>query len=187
MKYYVDFAAQSGFPYMMLDAGWSAGRDITHMNGKIDVPELVRYAATKNVKVWIWCYSESVAQQMQEAFPLFEKWGVAGRENRLRQSRRSAGHPVVLRCREAGRRASPHGRLSRHAHALGAGAHLSQRAQLRRRAGHGEQQGGPPRQPGRSQRLPFHAPAGRPHGLHAWRLQQRHGRWLRRAEHAAPW
>jgi alpha-glucosidase len=78
MKYYVDFAAQSGFPYMMLDAGWSAGRDITHMNGKIDVPELVRYAATKNVKVWIWCYSESVAQQMQEAFPLFEKWGVAG-------------------------------------------------------------------------------------------------------------
>jgi alpha-glucosidase len=78
MKYYVDFAAQSGFPYMMLDAGWSAGRDITHMNGKVDVPELARYAATKQVKVWIWCYSESVAQQMQEAFPLFEKWGVAG-------------------------------------------------------------------------------------------------------------
>jgi alpha-glucosidase len=78
MKYYVDFAAQSGFPYMMLDAGWSAGRDITHMNGKIDVPELARYAATKNVKVWIWCYSESVAQQRQQAFPLVEKWGVAG-------------------------------------------------------------------------------------------------------------
>ncbi len=78
MKYYVDFASQSGFPYMMLDAGWSAGRDITHMNGKVDVPELARYAATKQVKVWIWCYSESVAQQMQEAFPLFEKWGVAG-------------------------------------------------------------------------------------------------------------
>ncbi len=78
MKYFVDFAARSGFPYMMLDAGWSAGRDITHLNGKVDVPELARYAATKNVKVWIWCYSESVAQQMQEAFPLFEKWGVAG-------------------------------------------------------------------------------------------------------------
>jgi alpha-glucosidase len=78
MKYYVDFAAQSGFPYMMLDAGWSAGRDITHLNGKIDVPELVRYAATKNVKVWIWCYSGSVAHQMEQAFPLFERWGVAG-------------------------------------------------------------------------------------------------------------
>ena len=77
MKHYVDFSAQSGFPYMMLDAGWSAGRDITRMNGKIDVPELTRYAATKNVKVWVWVYSESVMEQMKEAFPLFEKWGVA--------------------------------------------------------------------------------------------------------------
>ena len=78
MKYYVDFASESGFPYMMLDAGWATGRDITRMNGKVDIPELVRYAATKNVKVWIWCYSESVMDQMKEAFPLFEKWGVAG-------------------------------------------------------------------------------------------------------------
>ncbi|HTW78817.1 MAG TPA: glycoside hydrolase family 97 protein [Terracidiphilus sp.] len=77
MKYYVDFAAASGFPYMMLDAGWSTG-DITKMRGNVDVPELVRYATKKNVKVWIWLYSKSVAAQMQEAFPLYEKWGVAG-------------------------------------------------------------------------------------------------------------
>jgi alpha-glucosidase len=77
MEYYVDFAAQSGFPYMMLDAGWS-GKDITAMRGNVDVPELVRYAAKENVKVWIWLYSKSVAAQMQEAFPLYEKWGVAG-------------------------------------------------------------------------------------------------------------
>jgi alpha-glucosidase len=77
MEYYVDFAAASGFPYMMLDAGWS-GKDITTMRENVDVPELVRYAAKKNVKVWIWLYSKSVAAQMQEAFPLYEKWGVAG-------------------------------------------------------------------------------------------------------------
>lgn len=77
MKRYVDFSAQSGFPYMMLDAGWS-GRDILKMRGNVDVPELVRYAATKHVKVWIWLYSKSVAAQMKEAFPLYEKWGVAG-------------------------------------------------------------------------------------------------------------
>ncbi len=77
MEYYVDFAAESGFPYTMLDAGWS-GRDITKMRGNVDVPELVRYAEEKNVKVWIWLYSKSVAAQMQEAFPLYEKWGVAG-------------------------------------------------------------------------------------------------------------
>lgn len=78
MKYYVDFAAKSGFANFFLDAGWTAGADITKMNGKVDVPELVRYAAAKNVEVWIWLYSTAVAKQMQEAFPLYEKWGVAG-------------------------------------------------------------------------------------------------------------
>ena len=53
MKYYVDFAAKSGFPYFFLDAGWSSG-DITKMNGRVDIPELVRYAAAKEVKVWVW-------------------------------------------------------------------------------------------------------------------------------------
>ncbi|MBS1804791.1 MAG: glycoside hydrolase family 97 protein [Acidobacteria bacterium] len=77
MEYYVDFAAESGFPYMMLDAGWS-GSDILKMRGNVDVPELVQYAAKKNVKVWIWLYSKYVTAQMQEAFPLYEKWGVAG-------------------------------------------------------------------------------------------------------------
>ena len=78
MEYYVDFAAKSGFPYMLLDAGWADGRDITKLRGNVDVPELVRYAAAKNVKVWIWLYSGSAMEQMKEAFPLFEKWGVAG-------------------------------------------------------------------------------------------------------------
>jgi alpha-glucosidase len=78
MKHYIDFAAESGFPYFFLDAGWSTTQDITKMNGLVDVPELVQYAAKKNVKVWIWLYSESVMRQMKEALPLYEKWGVAG-------------------------------------------------------------------------------------------------------------
>jgi alpha-glucosidase len=78
MEYYVDFAANSGFPYMLLDAGWADGGNITKLRGNVDVPELVRYAAAKHVKVWIWLYSTSVMNQMKEAFPLFKKWGVAG-------------------------------------------------------------------------------------------------------------
>ncbi len=78
MKYYVDFAAKSGFPYMLVDAGWSVPYDITKMNGKVDIPELVRYAAAKNVKIWIWLAYRDVDRQMAEAFPLYEKWGVAG-------------------------------------------------------------------------------------------------------------
>jgi alpha-glucosidase len=78
MKYYVDFAAKSGFPYFFLDAGWAARGDITRMNGRVDIPALVKYAAAKNVKVWIWLYANDVKRQMTEAFPLYEKWGVAG-------------------------------------------------------------------------------------------------------------
>ncbi len=78
MKYYVDFAAKSGFEYMLVDAGWSDPKDITKMNGRVDIPELVRYAAGKGVKVWIWLSYRGVAAQMDEAFPLYEKWGVAG-------------------------------------------------------------------------------------------------------------
>jgi len=77
MKYYVDFAAKSGLEYMLVDAGWS-GNDITKMNGKVDIPDLVKYAASKNVKIWIWLYAGAVGKQMDEAFPLYEKWGVAG-------------------------------------------------------------------------------------------------------------
>jgi alpha-glucosidase len=78
MKYYVDFAAKSGFEYMLVDAGWSARNDITKMNGKVDIPELVRYATPKHVKIWIWLHYRGVDAQMEEAFPLYEKWGVAG-------------------------------------------------------------------------------------------------------------
>jgi len=78
MKYYVDFAADSGFPYMLVDAGWSARNDITKMNGTVDIPALIQYAATKKVKVWIWIHHNPVEAQMNEAFPLYERWGVAG-------------------------------------------------------------------------------------------------------------
>lgn len=78
MKYYVDFAAHSGFPYMLVDAGWSVRGDITKMNGHVDIPEVVRYATSRNVKVWIWLLYSDAARQMEEAFPLYAKWGVAG-------------------------------------------------------------------------------------------------------------
>lgn len=78
MKYYVDFAAKSGFKYMLIDAGWAVKDDITRMNGRVDIPEVVAYAKSKNVKIWIWLHFDDAVRQMDEAFPLYEKWGVAG-------------------------------------------------------------------------------------------------------------
>ena len=78
LKYYADFAAKSGFEYLLVDGGWSPRDDITKMSGWADIPELVRYAGAKGVKVWIWAHWTAVDRQMEEAFPLYEKWGVAG-------------------------------------------------------------------------------------------------------------
>ena len=89
MKHYIDFASASGFPYMLIDAGWaqadrngpqdySAMADITRVTPEIDMPELLRYAKEKNVRIWLWSHWTSVDKYMDQAFPLFEKWGIAG-------------------------------------------------------------------------------------------------------------
>ncbi len=85
-KHYIDFAAQAGFPYFLLDGGWAShgtglndsGADITQAQPAIDMPELLRYAKSKNVKIWLWSHWTDIERQMDEAFPLYEKWGVAG-------------------------------------------------------------------------------------------------------------
>jgi alpha-glucosidase len=78
MNYYTDFAASSGFPYMLVDGGWSGPNDVTTTNPQIDMPEIIRYAAGKNVKIWLWLHWTSAERQMADAFPLYEKWGVVG-------------------------------------------------------------------------------------------------------------
>ncbi len=89
MKHYIDFASASGFPYMLIDAGWAKPdpgatadlprlADITQTTAAIDMPELLRYAKEKNVRLWLWAHWTSVDKYMDQAFPLFEKWGIAG-------------------------------------------------------------------------------------------------------------
>lgn len=78
MEYYVDFSAKSGFKYMLVDSDWSVADDLTKMNGTIDIPALVKYAAAKNVKILIWCHWALLDAQLEPAFAQFEKWGVAG-------------------------------------------------------------------------------------------------------------
>jgi alpha-glucosidase len=89
MKHYIDFASASGFPYILIDAGWAVAdrkgpqdyaalADITRVMPAIDMPELLRYAKEKNVRIWLWSHWTSVDKYMDQAFPLFEQWGIAG-------------------------------------------------------------------------------------------------------------
>ena len=89
MKHYIDFASASGFAYMLIDAGWAKAErkgpedyaalaDITQVTTEIDMPELLRYAKERKVGLWLWAHWTSVDKYMDQAFPLFEKWGIAG-------------------------------------------------------------------------------------------------------------
>jgi len=93
MKYYIDFSARNKFEFLLIDAGWSAnlptpagqveqsrrGRaDLTKSIPAIDIPMLVEYAKSKNVRIWLWTHSRDMADQMDVAFAQFEKWGIAG-------------------------------------------------------------------------------------------------------------
>ncbi len=86
MEHYIDFASRSKFEYMLIDAGWAAhtvgpdasGADLTHAQPDIDLPGILAFAKSKNVGVWLWAHWSDINLEMDEAFPLFEKWGIAG-------------------------------------------------------------------------------------------------------------
>jgi alpha-glucosidase len=90
MKYFVDFAAEMGWEYQLVDWLWygkpfkegttigDPSTDITKSIPEVDIPGLVRYAKDRGVRILVWLDWEATARKMDEAFPLYEKWGVAG-------------------------------------------------------------------------------------------------------------
>jgi alpha-glucosidase len=82
-RHFIDFAAEFGLEYVLIDAGWygdhrDGGADITRSIAGLDIPGLVAYAKPKNVRLMVWLNWEAVREQMDVAFPLYEKWGLAG-------------------------------------------------------------------------------------------------------------
>jgi len=77
-KYYIDFAAEHGIEYIILDEGWSDPADLLKTNPAVDMPELLAYAREKNVGIILWCVWLTLDRQLQEALDLFERWGVRG-------------------------------------------------------------------------------------------------------------
>jgi len=80
---YIEFAAEMGFPYQLVDWQWygdfnQAKADITRSAPQMNIPQLVEFAAKRKVRLWVWLYWTDADRKMEEAFPLYEKWGLAG-------------------------------------------------------------------------------------------------------------
>lgn len=85
IKQYIDLASSMGWPYMLVDWQWygkfnTPEADITRWAPMIDMPEIIKYAGSKNVKIIIWLYSSDVNRNSayKTAFPLYRSWGIAG-------------------------------------------------------------------------------------------------------------
>lgn len=77
-KHYIDFAAEHGIEYVILDEGWyKLGDLMTQMPG-IDMEAIAAHAREKKVGLVMWVIWKTLDNQMAQALDQFEKWGVKG-------------------------------------------------------------------------------------------------------------
>jgi len=77
-KYYIDFAAKYGIPYIILDEGWYKLGNILDVVPEINIPELTAYGKQKNVGVILWVVWKTLDDQMIPALDQYAKWDVKG-------------------------------------------------------------------------------------------------------------
>ncbi|MGB5436539.1 MAG: glycoside hydrolase family 97 protein [Maribacter sp.] len=78
-KYYIDFAAENGIEYVILDEGWTKSTtEIMEDNENLDVPELIQYAKSKNVAIILWVLWKPLDENPDEILKLYSDWGAVG-------------------------------------------------------------------------------------------------------------
>lgn len=92
-KYYIDFAARSGLDYHSVygyaeqpwytdDGPWfgfpGENSDITKPVSSLNMEEICDYAKSQGVQIHLWTNWKPLYEKIDEAFALFEKWGVVG-------------------------------------------------------------------------------------------------------------
>jgi len=77
-KYYIDFAAEYGFEYLLIDAGWSNIFELSRTNENIDIPGLIEYGKSKNVGIFLWCTSTSLKNNADTYLKMISNWGAVG-------------------------------------------------------------------------------------------------------------
>ena len=77
--YFIDFAAENGIEYVILDEGWTKSTtEIMESNPEIDIAELVAYARSKDVELILWVLWKPLEVKTEEILKLYSDWGTAG-------------------------------------------------------------------------------------------------------------
>ena len=90
MEYYIDFCAENGIASHSLDGylneAWYGGpitpdgtpQDLTTARPEIDMPEALRYARERGVRLRLWMHWLPLRDQIDRAFAQYEAWGIEG-------------------------------------------------------------------------------------------------------------
>jgi len=77
-KHFIDFAAEHGLEYIILDEGWYKLGDLLSITPGLDMDAIAAHARQKNVGLIMWVIWKTLDLQMGPALDQFEKWGVKG-------------------------------------------------------------------------------------------------------------
>jgi len=77
-KYYIDFAAKYGIPYIVIDEGWYKLGNVLDVVPEMNIPEIVAYGKQRNVDVILWVIWKTLDDQLIPALDQYQKWGVKG-------------------------------------------------------------------------------------------------------------
>lgn len=85
IKQYIQLAANMHWPYQLIDWQWygqfnNPTADITKVAPEVDMEEVLKFAKSHDVRLWVWLHWTDVARNnaYEKAFALYEKWGLAG-------------------------------------------------------------------------------------------------------------
>lgn len=78
-RYFIDFAAEYGIEYVILDEGWSLTTTrITEFRPEMDVHGLIRYGQEKGVGIILWVLWKPLMQDLENILSTYARWGVKG-------------------------------------------------------------------------------------------------------------
>ena len=90
-KKVVDFAVKRKIEYVHFDAGWYGAETSKASDPRksevdpqrspvndLNIPEVVAYAKSKGIGIWLYVNQRALTEHLDEILPLYESWGIAG-------------------------------------------------------------------------------------------------------------
>ncbi|MFR9620416.1 MAG: glycoside hydrolase family 97 catalytic domain-containing protein [Rikenellaceae bacterium] len=81
----IDFAAECGYQYVHLDAGWygremwvSSDASTVDEAKDLDLKKLCDYAASKGLGIFVYVNQRALITQLDDILPLYKEWGIKG-------------------------------------------------------------------------------------------------------------